>query len=114
MDIDADPAGLQWDARRLGEVAADLHAAAHRLTSATGRGRGRPPGGMAEHCAALAAGIRADAAELVECAERLRGHRAGLLAAEAVAVAALRRAAERGAEAACAAPAAYERAWWEW
>lgn len=86
MDLDADPEALRRAADRLTDLAGDLLAAAHRLPEPSGRSR---PGPLLERCADLADGMRMDAAELLECARRLREDRAALLAGEAAAVDAL-------------------------
>jgi hypothetical protein len=80
MDLDADPEALRRAADRLTDLAGDLLAAAHRLPEAGAR-----PGPLLERCADLADGMRLDAAELFECARRLREDRAALIAGEAAA-----------------------------
>ncbi|MGQ0480153.1 MAG: hypothetical protein ACT4O0_03855 [Pseudonocardia sp.] len=90
MEIEADPTRLQQDADRLTALAGDLLAAAHRLGGLLAEDR--PPGSarVAERCARLELGLRAEAAALLECADLLRAERVGLLLGEAEAVLALR------------------------
>jgi hypothetical protein len=88
VDIDADPVILERGADRLTALAGDLMAAAHRLRGVSDEGRSRS-GSLAQRCAGLGAGLRSDAAELLECARLLREDRAGLLAADAAALAAV-------------------------
>lgn len=85
MDLDADPEVLRWTADRVTALAGDLLAAAHRLPE-PGAGLRPGPDGPVSRCADLANGLRADAAELLECARRLLEDRAALLAGEAAAV----------------------------
>lgn len=83
MDIDTDPGVLQRAADQLTALAGDLLAAAHRLDELGGDGV-RPRGDrLARRCADLGAGLRTDAAEVLECARLLREDRAALLAGEA-------------------------------
>ena len=79
---------LEHGADRLTALAGDLMAAAHRLCGVGDERRSRP-GSLAQLCAGLGAGLRSDAAELLECARLLRQDRAGLLAADAAALAAV-------------------------
>lgn len=81
MDLDADPAVLRGSAERLSALAGDLVAVADRLDRLAPDGRSQP-GGVADRCAALVAGLRADAAELTACEELLRLDRSRLLATE--------------------------------
>ncbi|MDQ2707785.1 MAG: hypothetical protein M3Z25_09185 [Actinomycetota bacterium] len=89
MDINVDLDSLLHSADRLSALAGDLMAAAHRLSGVVGAERRSRPGSLAQRCAGLGAGLRSDAAELLECTGLLRQDRAGLLAGEASALAAV-------------------------
>lgn len=86
MEIDADPALLRYGSDRLTTLSAELMAAAQRLCDVVGAERRSSSGAVARRCAAVVAGLRADAAELADCAARLRADSAGLLAGEAEAL----------------------------
>ena len=74
---------LQQSADRLGALAGELNGVADRLDRLGVDGTRSRPGGVANRCAALIAGLRSDAAELAECEGLLRQDRSGLLAGEA-------------------------------
>jgi hypothetical protein len=82
MDLYTDPVMLAQSADRLCALAGDLTGVADRLDGlAVDQPRARP-GGVANRCAALVAGLRSDATELLECEGLLRQDRSALLASE--------------------------------
>jgi hypothetical protein len=82
MDLYTDPATMQSCADRMSALAGDLAGVAARLDRLAVDGSHCRPGGVANRCAALVAGLRSDAEELAECAGLLRQDRSGLLAGE--------------------------------
>ena len=82
MDLHTDPVALQRGADRLSALAGDLRRMADRLDGLAVDGHRSRPGGVANGCAALVAGLRSDADELSECDWLLRQDRSGTLANE--------------------------------